>query len=64
MRSSRRASARSPASSASGRSTSEIAEALYISPTTVSFHRKNLRRKLGLGTRGPRLASHLGQSQA
>lgn len=45
-----------------GRSTSEIAEALYISPTTVSFHRKNLRRKLGLGARGPRLASHLGRS--
>jgi PAS domain S-box-containing protein len=47
-----------------GRSTSEIAEALYISPTTVSFHRKNLRRKLGLGAGGPRLASHLGQSRA
>ena len=46
-----------------GRSTSEIAEALYISPTTVSFHRKNLRRKLGLGPRGQRLASHLGQSR-
>ena len=45
-----------------GRSTSEIAEALYISPTTVSFHRKNLRRKLGLGPRGQRLASHLGRS--
>jgi DNA-binding CsgD family transcriptional regulator len=45
-----------------GRSTSEIAEALYISPTTVAFHRKNLRRKLGLGPRGPRLASHLGRS--
>ncbi len=44
-----------------GRSTSEIAEALYISPTTVSFHRKNLRRKLGLAARGPRLASHLGR---
>jgi PAS domain-containing protein len=43
-----------------GRSTSEIAEALYISPSTVSFHRKNLRRKLGLAPRGPRLASHLG----
>jgi PAS domain S-box-containing protein len=42
-----------------GRSTSEIAEALYISPTTVSFHRKNLRRKLGLGPRGPHLASYL-----
>lgn len=46
-----------------GRSTSEIAEALYISPTTVSFHRKNLRRKLGLAPRGPRLASHLGRSR-
>ena len=46
-----------------GRSTSEIAEALYISPTTVSFHRKNLRRKLGLAARGPRLASHLGGSR-
>ena len=44
-----------------GRSTSEIAEALYISPTTVSFHRKNLRRKLGLAPGGPRLASHLGR---
>jgi PAS domain S-box-containing protein len=43
-----------------GRRTSEIAEALYISPSTVSFHRKNLRRKLGLAPRGPRLASHLG----
>lgn len=42
-----------------GRSTSEIAEALYISPTTVSFHRRNLRRKLGLGPHGPRLATHL-----
>ena len=46
-----------------GRSTSEIAEALYISPATVSFHRKNLRRKLGLAPRGPRLASHLGQAR-
>lgn len=46
-----------------GRSTSEIAEALYISSTTVAFHRKNLRRKLGLGPRGPRLASHLGQTR-
>ena len=35
-----------------GRSTSEIAEALYISQTTVSFHRKNLRKKLGLGPGG------------
>lgn len=46
-----------------GKSTSEIAAALYISPATVSFHRKNLRRKLGLGARGQRLASHLRQSR-
>jgi PAS domain S-box-containing protein len=46
-----------------GRTTSEIAEALFISPTTVAFHRKNLRRKLGLGPRGPRLGSHLGQTR-
>lgn len=45
-----------------GRSTSEIAEALYIAPTTVAFHRKNLRRKLGLAPHGPRLTSHLGRS--
>ena len=31
-----------------GKSSSEIAEALFISPTTVAFHRKNLRRKFGL----------------
>jgi DNA-binding CsgD family transcriptional regulator/PAS domain-containing protein len=42
-----------------GRTSSEIAEALYISPTTVAHHRKNLRRKLGLPPRGPRLASAL-----
>ena len=45
-----------------GCSSSEIAEALYISPTTVAFHRKNLRRKLGLAAHGPRLASHLGRN--
>ncbi len=47
-----------------GRTSNEIAEALYISPTTVAHHRKNLRRKLGLPPRGVRLASHLAQSAA
>jgi PAS domain S-box-containing protein len=42
-----------------GKSSSEIAETLYISPTTVAFHRKNLRRKLGLEARGPSLAAYL-----
>jgi len=42
-----------------GKSSQEIAEALYISPATVAFHRKNLRRKLGLPPRGPSLATHL-----
>lgn len=42
-----------------GKTTAEIARALYISPDTVAFHRKNLRRKLGLDARGTRLASFL-----
>jgi len=42
-----------------GKSSSEIAQALFVSPTTVAFHRKNLRRKLGLGTRSPSLATYL-----
>ena len=42
-----------------GKSSSEIAQALFVSPTTVAFHRKNLRRKLGLGTRSPSLAAYL-----
>jgi PAS domain S-box-containing protein len=42
-----------------GRTTSEIAEALHISPSVVSFHRSNIRRKLGLGSGGPRLATYL-----
>ena len=41
------------------KSSSEIAQALFVSPTTVAFHRKNLRRKLGLGTRSPSLAAYL-----
>lgn len=42
-----------------GKSSSEIAAALFISPTTVAFHRKNLRRKFGLAAHGPSLAAHL-----
>jgi hypothetical protein len=30
------------------KTSAEIAEALYLSPQTVTFHRKNIRRKLGL----------------
>jgi PAS domain S-box-containing protein len=44
-----------------GKTSDEIAAALYISPATVAFHRKNLRKKLGLGVRGPRLVTHLGR---
>jgi PAS domain S-box-containing protein len=47
-----------------GKSSDEIAAALYVSPATVAFHRKNLRRKLGLGPRGPRLVTHLSQLTA
>ncbi len=42
-----------------GRSSGEIAAALCISPTTVAFHRRNLRRKLRLEPRGPSLATRL-----
>ncbi len=42
-----------------GSSSREIAEALFVSPATVAFHRKNLRRKLGLSSRGASLAVHL-----
>ena len=42
-----------------GKTSREIAEALFIAPATVDFHRKNLRRKLGLEAGGPSLATHL-----
>ena len=42
-----------------GKTSREIAEALFIAPTTVAFHRKNLRRKFGLTPHGPSLAAHL-----
>lgn len=42
-----------------GRTTREIAHALYISPPTVTFHRGNIRRKLGIHGNGMRLASRI-----
>ena len=42
-----------------GKSSRDIAQALFVSATTVAFHRKNLRRKLGLGMRSPSLATYL-----
>jgi PAS domain-containing protein/DNA-binding CsgD family transcriptional regulator len=47
-----------------GKSSSEIAQALFVSLTTVAFHRKNLRRKLGLGPRSPSLAAYLARPLA
>lgn len=46
-----------------GKSSADIAAALFISPATVAFHRRNLRRKLGLPPRGPSLTTHLTQSR-
>jgi DNA-binding CsgD family transcriptional regulator len=42
-----------------GRTTAEIASALHISQSAVSFHRANIRNKLGLPKGGPQLSSHL-----
>lgn len=42
-----------------GRTTDEIAEILHVSRSVVSFHRANLRRKMGLPKSGPRLSTHL-----
>jgi DNA-binding CsgD family transcriptional regulator len=42
-----------------GKTTDEIAEALHISRSAVSFHRTNVRRKMGLPKGGPRLSTHL-----
>ena len=42
-----------------GKSTKEIADILSVSETTVSFHRKNLRKKLGLGHTRKNLRAHL-----
>jgi DNA-binding CsgD family transcriptional regulator len=42
-----------------GKTTSEIADILFVSETTISFHRKNLRHKLGLKNRQANLRSFL-----
>ena len=42
-----------------GQTTKEIAEVLHLSVTTVNFHRRNLRRKLGLINSPKNLRSHL-----
>ena len=42
-----------------GRTTKEIARALYLSPATVTFHRGNIRRKLGLHGSGLRLSPRI-----
>ena len=42
-----------------GKSSKEIADILTVSENTVSFHRKNLRKKLGLGHTRKNLRAHL-----
>ena len=42
-----------------GKSSQEIADVLGVSVSTVSFHRKNLRRKLGLNERSMNLRTYL-----
>jgi two-component system sensor histidine kinase/response regulator len=42
-----------------GSSTKKIAEIMNISPRTVETHRKNIRRKIGLGLKRANLRSHL-----
>jgi PAS domain S-box-containing protein len=42
-----------------GKTTAEIAATLHISQSAVSFHRANIRTKLGLPKGGPQLSTHL-----
>lgn len=42
-----------------GRTSREIADALYLSPATVTFHRGNIRQKLGLHRSGVRLTPRI-----
>lgn len=43
----------------SGMTSDQIAESLYISRSTVAFHRANIRKKLGVNERGRRFSRHL-----
>jgi DNA-binding CsgD family transcriptional regulator len=42
-----------------GKSSKEIADILNVSTTTISFHRRNLRKKLGLDHSRKNLRAHL-----
>ena len=42
-----------------GKTTKEIAEFLNLSSQTIDFHRKNIRRKLGIKNRNANLRTHL-----
>ena len=42
-----------------GKPSKEIADVLNVSTSTISFHRKNLRKKLGLGHTRKNLRTHL-----
>lgn len=42
-----------------GRTTKDIAQTLLREPSTIDFHRNNIRRKLGLGNSSKNLRSHL-----
>ena len=42
-----------------GKSSQEIADVLGVSVSTISFHRKNLRRKLGIRDRSMNLRTYL-----
>ena len=46
----------------SGKTTDEIAHALCLSPTTVTFHRGNIRQKMGLHGTGRRLTTEVAAS--
>jgi len=42
-----------------GKTTKEISESLFVSPSSVDFHRKNIRAKLGLKNKGVNLRTFL-----